>query len=180
MKARCIAAVSLLAGSTIGGVAVQSLHAQTRPPVYLVGEIEISDPDGYRRDYHPCAQALIKQHGGRAVAAANAIALVGEPPKALVTIYAWDSTEQLMGWFTRPSTKKPRRLGRSTRGIATSLFQAWRSSHCTLRPPPGGPTTTNDRFGRTAQSVRRPRISGMSDRAPRLSTSIAARSSGEL
>jgi hypothetical protein len=65
MKARYIAAVSLLAGSTIGGVAVQSLHAQARPPVCLVGEMEISDPDGYRRDYHPRAQALIKQHGDR-------------------------------------------------------------------------------------------------------------------
>ncbi len=111
MKARYIAAISLLAGSMLGGVAVQSLHAQAKPPVYLVGEIEISDPEGYRRDYLPRAQALIKQHGGRTVAAGSATALAGEPPKSRVAIYAWDSMEQLMGWFNSPEYQETRKIG---------------------------------------------------------------------
>ena len=111
MKAHHLAALSLIAGSAIGGIAGQGLHAQAKPPVYLVGEIEISDPEGFRRDYLPRAQALIRQHGGRAVAGGTPTAMVGDPPKSRVAIYAWDSTEQMMGWFNSPEYQEVRRIG---------------------------------------------------------------------
>ena len=111
MKSFYIAAVSVLAGSAFGGIAVQSLHAQSKPPVYLIGEIEISDAEGYRRDYLPRAQALIKQHGGRTVAAGSATPLAGEPPRSRVAIYAWDSMEQLIGWFNSPEYQEARKIG---------------------------------------------------------------------
>jgi uncharacterized protein (DUF1330 family) len=111
MKASTLVALSLLAGSVIGGTAVQRLHAQASPPVYLVGEIEISDPEGYRRDYLPRAQALIRQHGGRAIAGGSPTTMVGEPPKSRVAIYAWDGMEQLMGWFNSPEYQEVRKIG---------------------------------------------------------------------
>jgi len=111
MNSYHLVAASLLTGIVIGSITVQRLHAQAKPPVYLVGEIEISDPEGYRRDYLPRAQALIKEHGGRAVAAGSGTALAGEPPKSRIAIYAWDNMDQLMDWFNSPEYQQIRKIG---------------------------------------------------------------------
>jgi uncharacterized protein (DUF1330 family) len=111
MRVHYVATASMLAGIVIGSVAVQSLHAQTKAPVYLVGEIEISDPEAYSKEYLPRAQALIKQHGGRAVAGGAPTAIFGEPPKSRAAIYAWDSMDQLMGWFNSQEYQETRKTG---------------------------------------------------------------------
>ena len=46
-------ALALLAGFTIGGAAVQGLHAAARAPAYLVTEVGISDLDAYQKDMFP-------------------------------------------------------------------------------------------------------------------------------
>src|SRR5260370_317597 len=42
MKTRLTIAVSMLAGAVIGGAAIQALHAQAKPPVYMIAINEIS------------------------------------------------------------------------------------------------------------------------------------------
>ncbi len=37
--------VGLLTGIAIGGVAIQGLHAQGKPPVYLITEVDVTDPE---------------------------------------------------------------------------------------------------------------------------------------
>src|ERR1700745_1974518 len=90
---------AMLASAVIGGLAVQGLHAQAKPPVYFIGEIDVTNPDGYAKDYLPKARALIIAHGGRLVAAGGAagtgakvVAIDGEAPKRVV-IYRYDSME---------------------------------------------------------------------------------------
>jgi len=61
-------ALSMLAGVAIGAAAIQTLHAQARPPVYMVAINEISDQEGYTKQYLPTAQKTIKEHGGAYVA----------------------------------------------------------------------------------------------------------------
>jgi len=48
---------TLLAGAALGAAAVQALHAQAKPPVYQITEIEFLDRTAYERDYVPKAQA---------------------------------------------------------------------------------------------------------------------------
>ena len=36
MKTRITIAVSMLAGALVGGAAIQALHAQAKPPVYMI------------------------------------------------------------------------------------------------------------------------------------------------
>jgi hypothetical protein len=50
-----------MAGGPRGAAAVNGLHAQAKPPLYLVTEIDVTE-------YAPKAQALIKASGGRFVA----------------------------------------------------------------------------------------------------------------
>jgi uncharacterized protein (DUF1330 family) len=43
-------------------------HAQGKPPVYQVVEIDMSDQEAYLKDYVPKAQAAIKAAGGKFLA----------------------------------------------------------------------------------------------------------------
>ena len=106
-----VAAIAMLVGMGLGAVAVQNLHAQAKPPVYLIAENDVKDPDGYRKEYLSLAQPLIKAHGGRYLAAGNATPFAGEPPKSRVVILVWDNMEQLQGWFNSPEYRQARKIG---------------------------------------------------------------------
>jgi uncharacterized protein (DUF1330 family) len=92
----------MLAGAGIGAGTIHALHAQAKPPIYMIGNNEVIDPEGYARDYLPPAQAAIKAHGGRYIAAGKGTVIDGEPPKGRVVILVWDSMEQLLGWRRSP------------------------------------------------------------------------------
>jgi len=108
---------AMLVGAVTGGLAVQGLHAQAKPPVYFVGEIDVTNPDGYANEYLPKARALIKAHGGRLVAAGGAagtgakvVAIDGEAPKRVV-IYMYDSIEAVHAWRDDPDYEPVRKVG---------------------------------------------------------------------
>src|SRR5215475_2572879 len=52
--------LAMLAGTVIGAAAVGGLHAQSKPPVYLVTEINVTNPEAYGTEFAPKAQATIK------------------------------------------------------------------------------------------------------------------------
>ena len=54
--------IAMLAGAAFGAAAVEGLHAQAKPPIYQVTEIDVSaaNVDAYLKEYAPKAQALIK------------------------------------------------------------------------------------------------------------------------
>ena len=45
MRTHITVAFSLLTGIGIGAIAVQGLHAQSKPLVYLINEIDVTDPE---------------------------------------------------------------------------------------------------------------------------------------
>lgn len=101
----------------LGALASQALRAETGSPAYLIGQIDVSDPVGYAKEYLPKARAIIKAHGGRLVAAAGAaasgpqvVAVDGEAPKRVV-IYMYPSMDALLAWRNDPEYVKVRRIG---------------------------------------------------------------------
>ena len=108
MKIRYTVALSMLAGVAIGAAAIQTLHAQARPPVYMVAINEISDQEGYTKQYLPTAQKTIKEHGGAYVAAGP---IDGSFPKGRVVILRWESMEALNGWRHSPEYEAVRKIG---------------------------------------------------------------------
>ena len=68
MNARCKIGLVMLTGIAAGALGSETLHGQTRPPAYLIGQIDVSDPDGYAREYLPKAREIIRAHGGRLIA----------------------------------------------------------------------------------------------------------------
>jgi uncharacterized protein (DUF1330 family) len=104
--------LSLLTGVGIGAIAVQTLHAQGKPPIYRIAEIQITDVEAYTKEFAPKAQAALKGAGGRFLAAGqNVTALEGDPPKTRVTIQVWDSLEKMQAAFNSPEYKEARKIG---------------------------------------------------------------------
>ncbi len=112
MKTRSIALLALLTGAAIGAVAIQGLQAQTKAPVYVVTETDISNLDAYQREYVPVVQATIKASGGRLVAAGqNFTALEGPPPGTRVAINQFNSFEAVQAWRNSAEYKAARKIG---------------------------------------------------------------------
>ena len=80
MKMGYAIAVSSLAGLAIGAAAVQVLHAQAKPPVYAIALNQLTDPEGYAKDYLPKGRAAILAHGGVYVAAGKGTVITGTFP----------------------------------------------------------------------------------------------------
>jgi len=117
MGAKCKIGLVMLSCVAIGALASEALHAQARPPAYLIGQIDVSDPRGYADEYLPRARQIIKAHGGRLVAAAGAaatgsqvVAIDGAAPKRVV-IYMYPSLEALQAWRNDPEYVEVRRVG---------------------------------------------------------------------
>jgi hypothetical protein len=55
MKNYLAVGVGLLAGTVIGAAAVSGPHAQEKPSLYLITEIDVFDPEGYEQEFVPKA-----------------------------------------------------------------------------------------------------------------------------
>jgi len=104
--------LAVLAGFGLGAVTVQGLHAQAKPPIYYIAEIDVTNIDAYTKEYAPRAQALIKKSGGRILAAGQKVtAIEGQPPKPRVAVQVWDSMEQIQAWRNSAEFKENRKIG---------------------------------------------------------------------
>jgi uncharacterized protein (DUF1330 family) len=102
MKTHFKVAIALVAGATIGGAAIQGLHAQATPKAYVVTEIEIINQEA-QNAYLPKVGEVIKSTGGTYLARGGKIvALEGEAPKR-VTIVAYDSLEKAQASRNSPA-----------------------------------------------------------------------------
>src|ERR1700724_2696143 len=99
MKSTYKLTIALFAGAAIGGLVIHGLHAQAKPPVFQVVEIDVLDQEAYSKDYVPKAQAAIKAAGGKFLAAGGKTTTIeGEPPKSRVVIQQWDSLEKVQAY----------------------------------------------------------------------------------
>ena len=53
MKSQIRVGVALLTGIAVGAAAVQALHAQVKPPGYLIADVTVTDEEGYK-EYVQC------------------------------------------------------------------------------------------------------------------------------
>jgi uncharacterized protein (DUF1330 family) len=118
MKTYLTVSFAMLTGMAIGGFAVQGLQAQGKAPVYLVTEIDVTNPDAYGKEFAPKAQATIKAAGAKFIliggaggASAKPItAIEGTPPKR-VAIQEWESLEALNKWYKSADYQEALKIG---------------------------------------------------------------------
>ena len=112
MQTRYTVALSMLAGIGLGAVAAQGLHAQAKPPTYYIAEIEVTNLDGYLKEYLPRDEANIKAFGGRILATGTRVATIeGEPPKSRVLLLHFEGVEKVQTWRNSTAAKEIRALG---------------------------------------------------------------------
>ena len=70
MKTKYTVALAMAASFGLGVLAVQSLHAQAKPPGYVVVEVAVTDKDGYTKEFIPPAAKAIEE-GGRQIRGAR-------------------------------------------------------------------------------------------------------------
>lgn len=110
MKTRSSIALAVIAGFGLGALSIHTLHAQGKPPVYTIAEIDVSNNDAYMKEYAPKAQALIKEKGGKLIAASNGIVFEGAPAKR-VAIQQWETMENAKAWHSSKEYQDNRKIG---------------------------------------------------------------------
>ena len=111
--------VGLLAGTLIGAVAVSGLRAQGKPPVYLITEIDVSDPEAYSKEFAPIAQEISTAAGAELIAiggiggegATPITAFEGTPPKR-ITVHEWNSLDDIKAWYNSAVYQEALKIGR--------------------------------------------------------------------
>ena len=98
MKALYHWSLAVLAGAALGAVAVHGLRAQAKPPVYVVAEIEVTDPATYQT-YVDRNGALVQSFGGRFLARGGKTETIAGPvPRGRMAIYTFESMEKMQAW----------------------------------------------------------------------------------
>jgi uncharacterized protein (DUF1330 family) len=113
MKTYYLIGLSLVAGAALGAAAVQGLHAQARPLAYVVGEINVTDPEGFKNDFGPIARkALAEAPGYRAlVLGGKVVPIQGDAPKARVIINVFDNMDAAVQAYNSPDFKAAKKIG---------------------------------------------------------------------
>jgi uncharacterized protein (DUF1330 family) len=99
--------LTLLAGIAIGATAINGLHAQAKPPTYVVVAIRsVTDAESYKTGVLDKAPAAIAASGGQFVVRTDKItSFDGTPPKRFVLI-AFDSPEKAQAWHNSAAMKE--------------------------------------------------------------------------
>jgi len=103
-------AVAFLAGAALASVASQVLHAEARPPAYVVSEADVMDDTLYRAYVPLAAKALVDAGGKYIVRDGTSNALFGVPPKRLAII-RFDSLQKAEAAFRSPAYKAAKKSG---------------------------------------------------------------------
>jgi uncharacterized protein (DUF1330 family) len=110
MKTNYKLAIALIAGTAIGGTAIQGLHAQAKPPAYVIIPIlKINDADTYKTGVIDKASATAEEMAGAGghfiIRSQKFTSLDGDPPVRLVVI-AFDSVEKAQAFENTAAQKE--------------------------------------------------------------------------
>ena len=91
---------AITCGLLVGGGAVQMLHAQSKPPAFVVAEIAVKDEKGYDENFQKATQKDILNHGGKYLAGGynKTVSLVGDPPPNRVVILQFPNLDAVKEW----------------------------------------------------------------------------------
>jgi uncharacterized protein (DUF1330 family) len=112
MKQYAIVGLSILAGAAVGAAAVQTLHAQAKPPAFQVAEVTIKDQDGYNKEFIPLVTKASDAAGGKFLARGGKTAsFQGEPPGPRIVIVQYDNLDKLQALFNSAAFKEAITVG---------------------------------------------------------------------
>jgi uncharacterized protein (DUF1330 family) len=112
MKARSKIALAMVGSFAFGAAALQSLHAQATPPGYAIVEVNVTDKEGYTKEFIPLIAKEIQASGGKyIVRGGNPVTLQGTPPASRVVLLQFDSVEKAQAFWNSPGRKAAQSIG---------------------------------------------------------------------
>ena len=98
--------LAMVASAALSAAAVQTLHAQTKPPAYNIVEITIKDQDGYNKEYLPLITKVLADAGGKfLVRGGKTISFEGAAPAPRVVVLQFESLDKLQALYNSASYK---------------------------------------------------------------------------
>jgi hypothetical protein len=83
------------AGFALGDIAVQDLHAQAKPPAYLIAEVTVNNQDAFMKEFAIPGMKPLQEAGGKFLARGSTpISLEGASPAPRVTVIQFDSMDK--------------------------------------------------------------------------------------
>ena len=112
MKTRYTVALSVLAGAVLGAGVIQGLHAQAKPPAFVVAEIDISNREAFVKDFVPLGtKALATGSGFKTLARGNkTLSIEGAAPK-FIAINQFDNLDEAIKAYNSLEYKEARKIG---------------------------------------------------------------------
>jgi uncharacterized protein (DUF1330 family) len=100
MKSALKITAAIACGLLVGGGAVQLLHAQSKPPAFVVAEITVRDQEGYEKNFLKATQKDISDHGGKYLAGGynKTLSLSGSEPPNRVAILQFANMDEVKAW----------------------------------------------------------------------------------
>jgi uncharacterized protein (DUF1330 family) len=112
MKTRYTVALSIFAGVAVGAAAVQALHAQAKPPAYVIAEIDVANVEPFDKEYVPPAAKAVVDGGGKyIVRGGGTVSFYGEPPKPRIAVMVFESMEKAQAAFNSSAFKEAKKVG---------------------------------------------------------------------
>src|SRR5258705_1696306 len=112
MKGNFKVGLGILVGFGLGAVVVEQLHAQAKPPAYVISEIDVTNADAYAKEYVPLANKALAESGQkRLVSGGKTISLAGDPPAARIVVSIFESMENAQAAYTSPAYIEARKIG---------------------------------------------------------------------
>ncbi len=109
MKRFLVPGLTTLIGVAVGAFAVEGLHAQAKPPTYVVIDIAtMTDPEGFKAvTSSPAAgPARLKELGGRYAIRSTTITPIDGTPPARFVVLAFDNKDKAQGWADASDIKE--------------------------------------------------------------------------
>jgi uncharacterized protein (DUF1330 family) len=98
--------LAVIGSLAIGAAANQTLHAQAKPHVIVVAEVNVKDKDGYAKEFLPVIVKEIEANGGKYLTRGGATqTLLGDPPPNRVVLVEYDSVDNAMSWWNSKVTQ---------------------------------------------------------------------------
>jgi uncharacterized protein (DUF1330 family) len=112
MKAMSKIALAMVGSFALGAAAVQNLHAQATPPGYAIVEVNVTDKEGYTKEFVPLIAKEIQASGGKyIVRGGNPVTLQGAAPAPRVVVLQFDSVERAQAFWSSPGRKAAQSVG---------------------------------------------------------------------
>src|ERR1700746_80 len=104
--------LAMVVGAAIGAAAVQTLHAQAKPPAYNIAEITIKDQDGYNKEYLPLITKALTDAGGKfLIRGGKTISYEGAAPAPRVVVIQFESLDKLQALYNSAPYKNAITVG---------------------------------------------------------------------